>query len=100
MPTTPEAIAYFLGNGGTLGPAKAANAGGVAVSALEMAQNSMRYSWTSEEVDEKLHQIMINIHESSVAAAQKYGLGYDLIKGANIAGFEKVVAAMISQGIY
>ena len=100
MPTKPEAIAYFLENGGTLGPAKAANAGGVAVSALEMAQNSMRYSWTKEEVDEKLHQIMISIHEASVAAAEKYGLGYDLIKGANIAGFEKVVAAMISQGIY
>ena len=60
----------------------------------------MRYSWTKEEVDEKLHQIMISIHEASVAAAEKYGLGYDLIKGANIAGFEKVVAAMISQGIY
>ena len=100
MPTNPEAIAYFLENGGTLGPAKAANAGGVAVSALEMAQNSMRYSWTAEEVDQKLHDIMVNIHESSVKAAQKYGLGYDLIKGANIAGFEKVVAAMISQGIY
>lgn len=100
MPTTPEAIAYFLENKGILGPAKAANAGGVAVSALEMAQNSMRYSWTKEEVDAKLHQIMIDIHNSSVAAAEKYGLGYDLIKGANIAGFEKVVAAMISQGIY
>ena len=100
MPTTPEAVAYFLENGGTLGPAKAANAGGVAVSALEMAQNSMRYNWSAEEVDQKLHDIMINIHDSSVAAAKKYGLGYDLIKGANIAGFEKVVAAMISQGIY
>ena len=100
MPTTPEAIANFLENKGILGPAKAANAGGVAVSALEMAQNSMRYSWTKEEVDAKLHQIMIDIHNSSVAAAEKYGLGYDLIKGANIAGFEKVVAAMISQGIY
>ena len=100
MPTTPEAITYFLENKGILGPAKAANAGGVAVSALEMAQNSMRYSWTKEEVDAKLHQIMIDIHNSSVAAAEKYGLGYDLIKGANIAGFEKVVAAMISQGIY
>ena len=98
MPTTPEAITYFLENKGILGPAKAANAGGVAVSALEMAQNSMRYSWTKEEVDAKLHQIMID--NSSVAAAEKYGLGYDLIKGANIAGFEKVVAAMISQGIY
>ena len=100
MPTTPEGIAYFLENGGILGPAKAANAGGVATSALEMSQNSMRYNWTSEEVDEKLHQIMVNIHDASVAAAEKYGLGYDLIKGANIAGFEKVVEAMIAQGIY
>jgi len=100
MPTTPEAVHYFLANGGILAPAKAANAGGVAVSALEMSQNSMRYNWTAKEVDEKLHNIMIDIHNSSVAAAEKYGLGYDLIKGANIAGFEKVVAAMISQGIY
>ena len=100
MPSTPEAIAYFTANGGTLGPAKAANAGGVAVSALEMSQNSMRYNWTSEEVDEKLHNIMKSIFNNSVAAAEKYGLGFDLIKGANIAGFEKVVEAMISQGIY
>jgi glutamate dehydrogenase (NADP+) len=100
MPTTPEAISYFLANGGILGPAKAANAGGVAVSALEMSQNSMRYNWTSEEVDAKLHTIMVDIYNHSVAAAAKYGLGYDLIKGANIAGFEKVVDAMIAQGIY
>lgn len=100
MPTTPEAMEYFISNGGTLGPAKAANAGGVAVSALEMAQNSMRYNWTREEVDAKLKQIMKDIHDHSKAAAEKYGLGYDLVKGANIAGFEKVVAAMISQGIY
>ena len=100
MPTTPEAIAYFTGHEGTLGPAKAANAGGVAVSALEMSQNSMRYSWTKEEVDAKLHTIMVDIYNNSVAAAEKYGLGYDLIKGANIAGFEKVVDAMIAQGNY
>ena len=65
-----------------------------------MAQNSMRYNWTREEVDAKLKQIMKDIHDHSKAAAEKYGLGYDLVKGANIAGFEKVVAAMISQGIY
>ena len=100
MPTTPEGVHYFLANGGTWGPAKAANAGGVAVSALEMSQNSMRYNWSSEEVDEKLHNIMKSIFNNSVAAAEKYGLGFDLIKGANIAGFEKVVEAMISQGIY
>ena len=100
MPTTNDAIAYLVEQGVVVAPSKAVNAGGVAVSALEMSQNSMRYNWTAEEVDEKLHNIMIDIHNSSVAAAEKYGLGYDLIKGANIAGFEKVVAAMISQGIY
>ena len=100
MPTRPEAMNFFKANKIILGPAKAANAGGVAVSALEMAQNSMRYSWTSEEVDAKLKQIMQNIHAASKAASEKYGLGYDLVAGANIAGFEKVVAAMISQGIY
>ena len=99
MPTTNEAIAYLVDQGVTVAPSKAVNAGGVAVSALEMSQNSMRYSWTKEEVDEKLHIIMKNIHDNSVAAATKYGLGYDLIKGANIAGFEKVVDAMIAQGI-
>ena len=99
MPTTNEAIAYLVDQGVTVAPSKAVNAGGVAVSSLEMSQNSMRYSWTKEEVDEKLHIIMKNIHDNSVAAATKYGLGYDLIKGANIAGFEKVVDAMIAQGI-
>ena len=100
MPTTNDAIAYLVEQGVVVAPSKAVNAGGVAVSALEMSQNSMRYNWTAEEVDEKLHNIMIDIHNSSVAAAEKYGLGYDLIKVANIAGFEKVVDAMISQGIY
>lgn len=100
MPTTPEAVEYFVNNNGILGPAKAANAGGVAVSALEMAQNSMRYSWSSEEVDEKLKTIMTSIHSACKDASAKYGLGYDLIKGANIAGAEKVFAAMLSQGIY
>ncbi len=100
MPTTPEAVAYFNANGVTVAPSKAVNAGGVATSGLEMTQNSMRLSWSAEEVDEKLHTIMKGIHDASVAAAEQYGLGYDLIKGANIAGFEKVVQAMISQGIY
>ncbi|MFV0394788.1 MAG: NADP-specific glutamate dehydrogenase [Coprobacillaceae bacterium] len=100
MPTQTEAIDYFVNNKGILGPGKAANAGGVAVSALEMSQNSMRYSWTAEEVDEKLRNIMISIHDASRNASEKYGFGYDLINGANIAGFEKVVAAMLSQGIY
>jgi len=99
MPTTKEAIEYFTSNGGIIAPGKAANAGGVAVSALEMSQNSMRYSWTSQEVDEKLKQIMINIHKSCKDASAKYGYGYNLIAGANIAGFEKVVEAMVAQGI-
>lgn len=100
MPTTNEAIAYLVEQGVVVAPSKAVNAGGVSVSALEMSQNSMRYGWSEEEVDEKLKGIMKNIHDNSVAAANKYGLGYDLIKGANIAGFEKVVDAMIAQGIY
>ncbi len=97
MPTTPEAMEYFKENDVILGPAKAANAGGVAVSALEMAQNSMRYSWSAEEVDAKLKSIMQSIHENSKNASEKYGLGYDLVAGANIAGFEKVVEAMIAK---
>ncbi len=100
MPTTPGAVEVFLKGNGIIGPAKAANAGGVAVSALEMAQNSMRYSWSAKEVDDKLKEIMTSIHTASKDASARYGLGYDLIKGANIAGFEKVVAAMMSQGIY
>ena len=99
MPTTAEGIEVIKASGAIIGPAKAVNAGGVAVSALEMAQNSMRYSWTAEEVDEKLRGIMINIHNVSMAAAEEYGLGYDLVAGANIAGFMKVAKAMLAQGI-
>ena len=80
-------------------PAKAANAGGVATSALEMSQNSMRYSWTFEEVDAKLKNIMVNIFHNAYNAAEKYGLKGNLVAGANIAGFEKVADAMIAQGI-
>ncbi len=100
MPCTNEAVDYFLENGVIVGPAKAANAGGVAVSALEMSQNSMRLAWTSEEVDAKLHNIMINIHENAKAAAEEYGFGYNLVAGANVAGFLKVADAMIAQGNY
>ncbi len=100
MPTTDDAMEYLKENKVVIGPSKAANAGGVAVSSLEMAQNSMRYSWTAEEVDEKLKGIMINIHKVSVDAAEEYGLGYDLVAGANIAGFMKVADAMLAQGIY
>lgn len=99
MPTTPEAMAFFKEQQIILAPAKAANAGGVAVSALEMSQNSMRYAWTAEEVDQKLQQIMKNIHFACKDASERYQMGYDLISGANIAGFEKVVNAMIAQGI-
>lgn len=100
MPTTNEAIAYFQENGVNVGPAKAANAGGVATSALEMSQNSMRMAWTAEEVDQKLHQIMVNIYNNSKKAAEDYGFGYNLVAGANIAGFVKVAEAMHAQGAY
>lgn len=99
MPTTNEALSYIQSKGLVVAPSKAVNAGGVAVSALEMAQNSMRYSWSAEEVDEKLKGIMKNIHAVSVEAASEYGLGYDLVAGANIAGFKKVAAAMMAQGL-
>jgi len=100
MPTTNEALDHLQENGVIVGPAKAANAGGVATSGLEMAQNSMRISWTEEEVDEKLKAIMKNIHDNSRKAAEAYGFGYDLVAGANIAGFVKVADAMIAQGNY
>jgi glutamate dehydrogenase (NADP+) len=99
MPSTPEAIRVFQEAGLLFAPAKAANAGGVATSGLEMSQNSMRYSWTAEEVDAKLHQIMSDIFNNSVAAAKKYGMEGDLVAGANIAGFEKVADAMMAQGL-
>ncbi len=99
MPTTEEAVAYLKENNVVIAPSKAVNAGGVAVSGLEMSQNSMRYSWTAEEVDAKLHQIMADIYKNSFEAAKKYGMDGDLIAGANIAGFEKVAEAMIAQGI-
>jgi glutamate dehydrogenase (NADP+) len=100
MPTTNDAMEFLLENGVFIGPAKAANAGGVSTSALEMAQNSMKYPWTFEKVDRKLKGIMIDIHKNSVAAAAEYGFGYNLVAGANIAGFKKVAEAMIMQGIY
>ena len=99
MPTTNEAVAYLKENGVIVAPSKAVNAGGVSVSGLEMSQNSMRYSWTAEEVDEKLKMIMKNIFTASVAAAEKYGMKGDLVAGANIAGFIKVADAMLAQGV-
>ncbi len=98
MPTTEEATAYLKQNGVVIAPSKAVNAGGVAVSGLEMSQNSMRYSWTAEEVDAKLQQIMKNIYANSYDAAKRYGMEGDLVAGANIAGFEKVANAMIAEG--
>ena len=99
MPTTNEAMAYLKENGAVIAPSKAVNAGGVSVSGLEMSQNSMRYSWTAEEVDAKLQQIMKDIYYSSVAAAKKYGMEGDLVAGANIAGFLKVADAMKAYGV-
>ena len=99
MPSTPEAVAYFQEHGVLFGPAKAANAGGVATSGLEMSQNSIRLSWTFEEVDEKLHGIMRNIYHSAAKAAEEYGMPGNLVAGANIAGFLKVADAMVWQGV-
>ena len=99
MPSTPEAVDVFLREKVIFGPAKAANAGGVATSALEMSQNSMRYAWTFEEVDAKLKTIMVDIHKHSSAAAKEYGSEDNLVVGANIAGFLKVANAMHAHGI-
>ena len=99
MPCTNEAVEYFLEKGVLVAPAKAANAGGVATSALEMSQNSMRLSWTFEEVDEKLHDIMVNIFRNSRDAAKEYGFEGNYVVGANIAGFIKVADAMMAQGL-
>lgn len=99
MPCTPEAVHMFLNNNVLFGPGKAANAGGVATSGLEMTQNSMRYSWSFEEVDEKLKKIMIAIHNDSRQAATTYGEPDNYVLGANIAGFLKVAEAMTAQGV-
>lgn len=99
MPSTREATDYYLENGILFMPGKAANAGGVATSALEMTQNSERLSWSFEEVDEKLHGIMVNIFAKAADAAERYGVPGNYVAGANIAGFEKVVEAMLAQGI-
>ncbi len=99
MPSTPEAIAIYQANNIMYAPGKASNAGGVAVSALEMCQNSMRYSWTFEEVDAKLRNIMKNIYIQSSQAAKEFGKEGDLVFGANIAGFLKVGKSMLEQGL-
>ncbi len=99
MPTTREATDYILENGILFLPGKASNAGGVGTSALEMSQNSMRLSWTFEEVDAKLQQMMNDIYAKISDAAKRYGMEGNYVAGANIAGFEKVVDAMMAQGI-
>ena len=101
MPTTNDALAYLMGQKHMIvAPSKAVNAGGVGVSAMEMSQNSERLSWTEEEVDAQLQKMMINIHKVSAEAAEQYGLGYNLVAGANLAGFKKVAEAMMEQGIF
>ena len=100
MPTSNEAIEYLQKEGIIVCPAKASNAGGVATSGLEMSQNSARLSWTAEEVDSRLHEIMVNIHKQICDALDAYGLPYDLVKGANLAGFKKVAEAMLAQGLF
>ena len=99
MPCTNESIAYLMDNGVLMAPSKAVNAGGVAVSALEMSQNAIHLSWSAEEVDGHLYEIMKNIHDNSADAAEKYGLGYNLMAGANLAGFDRIAEAMYQQGV-
>jgi glutamate dehydrogenase (NADP+) len=99
MPSTPEAITFFINNKILFAPGKASNAGGVATSGLEMSQNSLRYNWTREEVDTKLHNIMLDIHDQCVAYGKEEDGYIDYVKGANLAGFVKVADAMIDQGI-
>ena len=101
MPTTNDALNFLRQQKGIIvAPSKAVNAGGVSVSELEMAQNAERLYWTAEEVDEKLKGIMKNIYHSSVEVAERYGLGYDLVAGANLVGFQRVADAMMAQGIF
>lgn len=100
MPTSNEAMAYLKEHGVIVAPSKAVNAGGVGVSALEMSQNAEMMVWTAQEVDDLLKRMMKEIYEKSVDAAERYGLGYDLVSGANIAGFEKVAQAMMEQGVF
>ena len=99
MPSTPDAMDAFQEAGVLFAPAKASNAGGVAVSALEMSQNSMRFSWTFEEVDDRLKQIMTDLYHNAASAAAQYGMAGNLVAGANIAGFLKVADSMLAYGL-
>lgn len=99
MPTTPDGVNIFLDKGILYGPGKAANAGGVAVSGLEMAQNSMRFGWTREEVDNRLKMIMHSIHKTCIDISDRFGTPGNYVNGANIGGFLKVADAMMDQGV-
>ena len=99
MPCTPEAVEVFLEHKILFSPGKASNAGGVATSGLEMSQNSLRYNWSAEEVDQKLHEIMYDIHNACVEFGKREDGFIDYVKGANIAGFVKVADAMLAQGV-
>jgi len=99
MPSTPEAVEMFIANGVLFAPGKAANAGGVATSGLEMCQNHIGISWSAEEVDRQLHQIMVNIHKNAADSARKYGSPGNYVVGANITGFVKVASSMMDQGL-
>ena len=99
MPTMPDGVKIFIDAKVLYGPGKAANAGGVATSGLEMSQNSMRLAWTREEVDDRLHKIMIAIHKNCFETAEKFGTPGNLVNGANIGGFLKVANAMMDQGL-
>jgi glutamate dehydrogenase (NADP+) len=99
MPCTPDAVEVFQTNGVLFAPGKASNAGGVATSGLEMSQNSLRLSWTREEVDSRLDAIMVNIHKEAYETAEKYGMSGNYVAGANIAGFLKIAEAMTAQGL-
>jgi glutamate dehydrogenase (NADP+) len=99
MPTVPEGVERFVEARVLFGPGKAANAGGVAVSGLELSQNAERRSWTRETTDERLHTIMVQIHENCARTAEEYGVPGNYVHGANIAGFSKVAEAMLAQGI-
>jgi glutamate dehydrogenase (NADP+) len=99
MPSAPDAVSQFVDAGVLFGPGKAANAGGVATSGLEMAQNSMRYGWTREEVDRRLQLIMKSIHQACVETAARFGTPGNYVNGANIAGFLKVADSMLDQGV-
>ena len=98
MPSYPDAVEYLQTHGVLFAPGKASNAGGVATSALEMSQNSQRLSWTFDEVDKKLHGIMVNIYRNAAANAERFGQQGNLVVGANVAGFIKVADAMLAQG--